>query len=269
MWTPVTSRYRYEGLGGADWLSSERRLAELNVRYARSPWRSFGKEAQCALLLRAGFPILPSSPDLAPPSFSRPDVGRFLSRPSAEPIIYSSWNRFTAWEIDNPWALSIAALLTGGNRRLRRVDLNKPDFLGLPPMLYAPLDRAGDWLQAVRAIQRCSGLTPLQEALLIKGTVELYHPLDDGNGRLARTMFYASLGNRSAIDAPFLALGPIIYQMSFQLLGINRTLSNSGDWNAYLDSYHCVIDAALTVQERAEDDEWVAGNSHLCESPAR
>lgn len=207
------------------------------------------------MLLRAGFRILPEEEVPNGPAGSHePDLGRFLVRPSAEPIIYSSWNRFTEWRIDEAWALATVGLLDGGGRGRRGATAGNPAYLGLPAMTFAPLDAAGHWVEALDAIRRCPALSPLQEAALMHATLILYHPLDDGNGRLARVLFHASLGSRAAIDAPFLALGPVTYRMSFYNLGLTRHLSDSGDWPAYLDGFYQTIAAALTAQERIDDE---------------
>ena len=227
-------------------------MDELNRRYASAPWECFGNEARSSLLLRAGLPVPTLIDDHTPADFKEPDLARFLVRPSLEPIVYSSWNRFIAWNIDNSWAVTVSEHLSGSRRRPRSVAIDKPPAFNLPPMAYARLEDAKHWLAAIDIIRHVPGLTPLQEATLIHATVVLYHPLDDGNGRLARALFHALLCNRSKIDAPFLAIGPIFYKLSFYILKAIRDLSNSGNWQSYLDDFFCILDISIYIQELME-----------------
>lgn len=122
-------------------------------------------------------------------------------------------------------------------------------------MTYAPFQTAGLWLEACCLARNRSELGPLETASLVHAIVILYHPMNDGNGRLARAMFHGALRNRAGIDAPFLALGPISYVLSYHLLVLTRTLSQSGDWATYLHGVYDVIRIAIENQELIENDD--------------
>ena len=88
----------------------------------------------------------------------------------------------------------------------------------------------------------------------------LYHPLDDGNGRVARSLFHASLRRRDQVDAPFLPLGPSFYSASYLKLGLLRRLSQIGDWEAYLDGVHPIVEFAISLQEHVDDADALSGS---------
>tara|TARA_R110000868_G_scaffold402710_1_gene679192 strand:+ start:12964 stop:13638 length:675 start_codon:yes stop_codon:yes gene_type:complete len=212
------------------------------------------------LLLRAGLRVPGSLDFSAPAAFEAPQLDRFLIRPGIEPIVYTSWQRFSAWQIDQHWIEQVAALLTGTNRKMRSARVDKSAICGLAPMRYARLDDIPFWPEAIAAIQNCKGLTPVQEAVLTHATFVLYHPLDDGNGRVARSLFHASLRRRDQIDAPFLPLGPSFYSASYLKLGLLRRLSQTGDWDAYLDRVHPIIEFAISLLEHVDDADALSGS---------
>ena len=255
LWLPVARDLRRNDAHDRDWEALDRRLERLNARYARAPWRCFGNEARSALLFRAGVHLPVDQAFVGPTDYPQPSLDRFLIRPSIEPIIYSNWHRFDSWNIDDPWALDLTAALIGRKAGHRLHSAGKPPFGDLPAMAYAPLDQAGGWLEAVNAARHRSDLTPLRAAALIHAIVILYHPMDDGNGRLARAMFHGALRSLAGIDAPFLSLGPVSYILSYYLLGLTRRLSQSGDWAAYLDGAYHVMAIAIANQELFEDDD--------------
>jgi hypothetical protein len=243
-----------QGSSSRNWDDLERRLQILNVRYQRAPWRCFGNEARAALFFRAGLHCKIDSSFAEPTDYKHPALACFLTRPSIEPIVYSSWHRFESWDMDDAWALEITSALTGRKAEHRRRSEGKPPFGDLPAMMYAPLNDSGLWIEASRAVRDRLDISPLKAATLIHAIVILYHPMSDGNGRLARALFHGTLRNRAGIDAPFLALGPISYKLSYHLLRLTRELSQSGDWAGYLHGASRIIESAIENQELFEND---------------
>ncbi len=253
-WLPV-ARDVGQNVRKRDWRALGRRLESLNCRYERAPWRCFGNEARSALFFRAGI-YVSMDPTLAGPvDYQRPSLDRFLIRPSIEPVLYSNWHRFDSWDIDSAWAIDLVSILSGRKARHRCRSVGKPPFGDLPAMKYAPLQQATLWPEAVGAIRNRTDLTSLQAAVLVHAIVILYHPMDDGNGRLARAMFHGTLRSLAGIDAPFLPLGPVSYMLSYYLLALTRRLSQSGDWAAYLDGAYALMAVAIANQELLEDDD--------------
>lgn len=260
IWSPVAPGFRYRNRHALDWRSLEDRIVRLTEQYRHSPWRCFGNEAKCALLLRAGLRV-PGSLDFSVPAgFEAPQFDRFLVRPCIEPIVYTNWQRFSAWQIDQRWIKRAAALLTGTSSKMRSASVDKPAICGLAPMRYARLDDIPSWPEAIEVIHSCEDLTPVQEAVLTHATFVLYHPLDDGNGRVARSLFHASLHRRDQVDAPFLPLGPSFYSASYLKLGLLRRLSQTGDWEAYLDGVHPIVEFAISLQEHVDDADALSGS---------
>ena len=241
--------------GRRDWARLERRLEELNRSYARAPWKCFGNEARCALLSRVGLfdDLYARFP--APPGHRPPSLEIYLTRSCVEPIVYSSWPRFVSWDISPAWALDTTGMLIGRRATARSTQLQDAAFGELPSMVFAPVSEASNWLDAILQLRERGDLGAIQEALIVYALVLIYHPMADGNGRLARALFHGSLCHRLGMDAPFLAVAPVIRSTAFHHMKVLRELSHSHDWDDYLNKFHDFVDLALAVQEFIEDSD--------------
>lgn len=75
-------------------------------------------------------------------------------------------------------------------------------------------------------------VNPFAAAVYAFGQAVLSHPYPDGNGRLARLLFTATLARRAQLRGPVLPLGPICYANHKRLAAAVRTVGVSGDWTA-------------------------------------
>lgn len=221
------------------WNALEAEILSLNNLYAQAPWISFGNESKIALLLKSNclkrIKIIDSRRNT---QVDIPKVDDFFKRPAIEPIAYSSWLRFISWDLDNEWFIKTASLLTCERSKFRDFTLIKQPGAGLPGMKFAPHQVVRQWLSSINSVRAEQCLHPLKEAACALAIVILYHPLDNGNGRLSRVIFHAVLCNRIGIDAPFLALGPTAYNLAYRHARMIQNLALSYDWNAYFEEFY-------------------------------
>lgn len=154
---------------------------------------------------------------------------RSLLRPAVEPVLSALWHRLMAPSIEMVPVTTLASSLLGARAALRkRGEIGPQGPVEGVQMLFEPAERTAEWLpwiNAALALPQGGLATP---AALFAGTI-LFHPLIDGNGRLARALFQLGLARAFGLSAPSIPLTPIFYLLSPGLNKALLTLSRTGE----------------------------------------
>lgn len=174
--------------------------------------------------------------------------GRFMDRPTSEPVLVDFWSRFENDQLALALADAIVAGLTGEPARRRSGPIaSSPDRHGRRTV-YAPPDIAAGWIDRVNATE-ATGADPFILACHAYAEVALSHPYADGNGRLARAMFQRAFARASLLDAPLIPLGPLIYLNHKMVIDVLVRLGTTGDWPPFLDVMARLTHKALAFTE--------------------
>lgn len=132
-----------------------------------------------------------------------------LQRPPSEVAARRLWDRFAVGPLHPPDLLTAATLL-GGTASFRTRAAQTTRFASGHKLEYLATERVpGRVARLCRAAgEREPKLHPLLHATGIFFETLLIHPLPDGNGRLARLLFQASLHRTLGLKAPVFPLGP-------------------------------------------------------------
>lgn len=225
----------------SDFAAIEGKARELSAHYETKPWESFGNEIKSALLLSAK--LVPEI-DLGRRKsyiYDLPSLDRFYLRPSLEPIVYSSWSKLREWSIDDEWVLKTAKCLLGRAAHFRSDPIIKPRMGPVAGWQYMAPEEARQWRDAVEAVRNNANLPPVAEACAAYAAFAIYHPLKDGNGRIARALFHGVLANRLDLSAPIIPLGPAIYHYGHHFTYGFRQLALNGNWRDFFELMHLIL----------------------------
>jgi len=93
-------------------------------------------------------------------------------------------------------------------------------------------------------------LSPLLRAVLVLFGTLIIHPLSDGNGRLARILFQATLRRHLGLQIPILPLGPVIARNRSRVVRSYLAWELDGD---ALPLVRFVIDAVEVLLRTSEE----------------
>lgn len=194
------------------------------------PTACFGREARLAHRLRRSYPGLAA-------------WQRFFLRPAMEPIVLTYWPRLIAGGLDAATAEEMASCLAGQRLAARTGPIvTLPDARGRQTR-YPPVDQAAGWLGRLTQ-QDDPTLPPFLNALAAYAQVAISHPFTDGNGRMARALFLATLGRAGAIPGPVLPLGPLVYLHHRRLGQALGDLGTTGSWASLASVMSEIVEAA-------------------------
>ena len=212
-------------------------LQEFDLKlFASDPVRTFGLEARVCHFLTE---IEPRRTGLNP--------RHLLIRPAPEPVMYSHWNRFSSWAVDDASVIDLASCLAG-----RQVSYRQSTAASFPnsrgrSSRFPGADVSTKWISTLpdvaKGIQPSDGLSC---AFHVLGSLVLNHPLEDGNGRCARAFFQGALARTIGLSGPMLALGPAVYARGSEMLPGWLRLGTSADWSALVSAYQGAFIDVLT-----------------------
>lgn len=100
--------------------------------------------------------------------------------------------------------------------------------------IFEGTNRAKSWIEDIGRI-KASAYPPLLESIMVFSRIIFAHPFKDGNGCLARALFYTGLAGSGLVRSPCLALGPA-FDLHREPLGeATVALSETGAWAAYIE----------------------------------
>lgn len=154
---------------------------------------------------------------------------RFLGRAPAEPIIRSRWSQLISPSLNEDQCGELATALGGPGTVFRQGMVGSGRDLSGRRSVYPRPAVAHGWLTRIKQ-HESEAISPLARSFYAYAETAISHPLNDGNGRLARAMLYRALGAEGILSAPLLPLGPLIYANTSQVIeGVVR-LGTQGDW---------------------------------------
>lgn len=146
--------------------------------------------------------------------------------------MFAVTDRFARWDLTERDLLDLAALLNGGSVTLRD---KRGHILPETDGVFAVFPAGMEARKSLRRVLDAEGLYDCAWtfALYCYADIVLSHPLNDGNGRLARATFIGALIRRGVIVTPGLPLGLAGYLCRPALSSALRRLGTSGDWSGY------------------------------------
>ena len=165
-----------------------------------------------------------------------------MLRPASEPIIYSYWNRFLLWDLDDGCIKDMARCLCAQDITYRQgLSATHPSRLGLS-VIYPPASESNNWLSLVPQVPtETSRIDALKLAFMTMAIFVLHHPLVDGNGRVGRAIFQGVLGRTCGLSCPMLAIAPFAIANKREVIGGWMELGRSGGWARLVDAYRKIF----------------------------
>lgn len=169
---------------------------------------------------------------------------RIYLRPASEPILLS-WRGVLS---STNWTVPIAVDFVSALRGLRTFpscsQMHSSGGDGISAVSYDPhgYDIWEDRIGKIRSLD----LTPWARALVIYATTIILHPLVDGNGLLARSLFNISMCESHLEYAPILPMSPVFYVTNRYHIEKLHNLCESSSWEKYLTDMFPVVSAAVS-----------------------
>jgi len=165
-------------------------------------------------------------------------------RPCAEPVLLSFWERFEQLTLTDECALNLVGLLCGSRQEPRSARV-----VGVAPDggRFAFKERPdSNWLHQVLTISRDG---TFEAAAEVARLVLWNHPFTDGNGRLARALFYLPLIQGGAINKPCLGLnGAFDVSRDALALAFRRSIA-SGNRDVWCDAVADAVRLGLELMD--------------------
>lgn len=172
---------------------------------------------------------------------------RFAVRPAVEPILEMFSARFRQWSLDDMSMRNLTCYLVGQTVTPRSGMMRiLPDRSGVASRFPAA-DISAGWLARLNE-NYASIPNTLSASCYAYASVVLNHPFSDGNGRLGRALFQASLWHRLTGDLPILPLGPATYIRRDLLRPALVSLGTDGDWRQFVDAMASILETALELE---------------------
>ncbi|MFN3815566.1 Fic family protein [Brevundimonas sp.] len=170
---------------------------------------------------------------------------RFIERPATEPVAIRYWPRFLNEQFDEGDALAMVREMTSTSVEARCMSVMSAASSDGVRSVYPDPVVAAQWLSRIRALPPNRG-EAFGQACFCYAEAALSHPFTDGNGRLARMMFQASLARTSGLHMPVIPLGPIIYLYHKVMIANLVYLSRTGDWTHFVEFMSRITRRAIT-----------------------
>lgn len=177
------------------------------------------------------------------------DPRRLIGRLSFEPVVVSYWGHFASDSLTDAHVRNLGRVLGGARGVARLSDVRAGSDAGYqrfaPP---PPPSWALDLLQAARAHE-----DPITSAIVVLGSTIVSHPLQDGNGRLGRALFWSRLALLGGIPGPFAPLGFTTSQNPAYVAQASLQLGKMGSWAAFADRYLEIMNYSMDLTSRMTD----------------
>lgn len=171
-------------------------------------------------------------------------------RPCAEPYIVSYWDKFRARNISLVDASDLVSLLCG-----KRQSIRCRPIAGVAPdgSRFIFKDKPdSDWLHRVHEISR---LGTFEAAAEIARHVLWNHPFTDGNGRLARALFYLALVQGRWLEQPCLGLNGAFEVSGDALAYAFRRSIETGDRQGWCEAVENAVRLAIDLANQGQRRE--------------
>ena len=209
-------------------------VTSLNRYYENAVWRSYGSEVRASGLLQTVSlhdERIATHPRI---SYRAPSLATFQERLCSEPVLVERWEQFLDWQVNPEWAIEMGSKLLGEVAQFRNNEIVKPRMGHVAGWKYINVENSRLWHPELKNVRARRSFPPLLEAVILYAVFVIFHPLKEGNGRVARAIFHGNLANRGVISAPFLPLGPMIYHYGNSFTPAFRGMAQDGRWEEFL-----------------------------------
>ena len=179
-----------------------------------------------------------------------PNPRRILGRLSFEAIIYSYWQLFAEDKLTPGHVRDLAAVL-GGHAGKTRKHTARSGSVELGHKYFEP-PPSENWAEDLLALARNFD-DPITSALVVCGAVIIRHPLEDGNGRLARALLWSRLSLMDEVHGPLAALNFVGSVNPAWVSRASTTLGKDGDWAGFASLYLAMLNYAAELTLRLCD----------------
>lgn len=231
----------------------EEEIMRLDESFSRLPHLTYGAEIRLAgafvngALPVEGFKIA----GRASPTINIPSPRRLFARPPVEPVAHFYQSHRELLHQDQKTIEDIASRLYGAPRTYRTKSVaSRRDRRGIKTV-YTPVESMASQLET-RA-NRDVGVIGTRLGWAIHRLVDFMsiHPLEDGNGRVARCLFLLDLAEQLGLATPCIPLAPIYYLNADAMVYFIRRMYLLGNPDHvlafYLDAVALAIKAAYAV----------------------
>lgn len=201
--------------------------AMIRSRKVQRPLDTVGAELRCALTKLAEQE--PQQANTLIGSYQA-KLRLLMFRPACEPILLSYTDTFKRWVFAENMLKSLVSCLLGrqagiARGRMRGSSLTGTDVSFSSSLSFDSMTSELQWLEMhIR--------NPFTFASSAFALTVLSHIFEDGNGRLARAIFYGSLCRRGLVSAPWLPTAPYFYESRDEIAAGLALFSKDGDLSA-------------------------------------
>lgn len=173
-------------------------------------------------------------------------IRRLLVRPAVEPTLISYWQHLSAANLN---AEQISAYL----KKVSGEDVTERPLrsFGVMPtgiVVFEALEESRAWLAKIKVAANDAELRTATPFYAYVQTI-MAHPFSDGNGRLARSILQATLGEFFGCRFPVIALAPAFYMHSEKLVEVFTRLTDTGAWADCYAQILQTLDLATSMTE--------------------
>lgn len=177
---------------------------------------------------------------------------RMLSRPAAEAVLFHVWPDLAKPGVDLLGIQKIASGLSAksiavARGRMRTTAGHRGEFT-----VYAPPEQRNELPTRLIEARATATDHPLASALVFFALTILAHPLNDGNGRLARALVHGTLAQGGLVRAPVLPLAPAFYAQADVVRLALKELSRTGDRLTAVESLAGILNLSCALAEKTE-----------------
>lgn len=162
---------------------------------------------------------------------ARRSLTTLFLRPAVEPVILTLLRN---WHVDQRFPWRRLGQILNPAAPIRRGPLNTTKWPNGSYCVYPYTSRNHQWEDDLEEVLALS-LPSFVRGLLLYGLIVAHHPLEDGNGRLARAAIWVSLFKDSQNVFPCIPIAPCFLTNPSWFESCCRALAVTGDWESYIE----------------------------------
>lgn len=170
-------------------------------------------------------------------------------RPAVEPIIFQHYKNLRLSNLDIISCRDVASKLVGVPVKIR----DRPIFGSSQgrEVCFEQAAEGREWIKHLKRASQEESLDLMLPVFVFTKTI-CSHPLSDGNGRLARLLLRAALGDLAGMGCLSLPLAPSIYRHSSKMESALINLSETLLWDKMISVVICCITETLMIIQTLE-----------------
>lgn len=174
-------------------------------------------------------------------------IKKIFMRHPIEPIQISWHDWLTDFSLDEVQLLAFSSSIIGSQAAFSSGIMGTHPGSGTKATLFAPLPRRSEWRERILDISKIDD--PIFRGALYFIETVYCHPLANGNGRLARSLMYASLAADGLLRGPFIPFAPVFWCEHHRIASAFKHSTIAQDANAIVDAVMAAISFAVGFAE--------------------